>query len=277
MRARSIRSVLVVALVAAAAFPAEAQLGGMMRRAKEAAEKKTAEKDPRAPEPAASTRNPFADPAIVFITQDQLARFQKALQYEMDQRNALRKSLAPKSQEEYQACSQGVATSPEMMKMIQDMADSSSNASTEQMIKAQQKMYADMQAMLTKRCGPDPKQSQGAQFERLRQIENEASDVAMPPGYKAPPGDSPGSTSNARPFARAYGMLKERVPLFCGKLEEKAPMTPATITIGADKVTVVKFAGQGQEYVFRQDEVEAMTAGCGMVMKSMHALLDAQQ
>jgi hypothetical protein len=316
MRARLIRSLLVVALVTAAAFPVEAQLGGLMRRAKEAAEKKAGEKDPRAAEPAASTRNPFADPAIVFISQDQLARFEKGLQYEIDQRNALRKSLASagKSQEEYQACSQGAMTSPEMMKMIQDMADSSANASTEQMIKAQQKMYADMQATITKQCGPDPKQSQGARFERLRQIENEASDVAMPPGYTPPAGSQgragerpadyaafltgaqaspranvafsyrarpffPSLEARARaqaaksyPFARAYGMLKERIPVFCGK--DKKVSAPTTITVGTEKITIVKVQQGGMEYVYRQDEVDALNAGCARVMGLMNALFD---
>src|SRR5687767_2768830 len=88
MRATLIRNLVVLVGIIAAATPAEAQLGGMVRRAREAAEKKTTEKDPRAAEPAGSTGNPFADPAIVFITQDQLARFQKGLQFEINQRNA---------------------------------------------------------------------------------------------------------------------------------------------------------------------------------------------
>jgi hypothetical protein len=164
-----------------------------------------------------------------------------------------------------------------MMKMIQDMADSSANATTDQMIKAQQKMYADMQAMVTKTCGVDPAKTKNESFERMRLIEAEASDVAMPPGYQPPAdADSPAGGSKPRPFARGYGMLKERVPLFCGKLEEKAPMTPVTITIGPDRVTVVKFPGQGQEWVFRQDEVAALTGGCGMAMKSMNALFDVE-
>jgi hypothetical protein len=300
MRATLLGSVLVVVVTAAAATPAEAQLGGMIRRAKEAAEKKAA------PEPATTTANPFSDPAVVFITQDQLARFEKALQYEIDQRNALRKAAAgAKSQAEYQACAQGVAISPEMMKIVQDMADSSANGTTEQLIKAQQKMQTDMAAILAKRCGPDPQANQGSRFERLRQIEAEASDIAMPAGFTATSGaqgrleerttpygnvalsyrasrpyfpsfEARAQAASAHPFARHYGMLKERIPVFCAT--DKKMSAPTTITVGNQKMTIVKVrsAQGGLEYAFRQDEVDALNAGCASVMAKMNALFDTQ-
>jgi len=274
MRVTLLGLCLAVVAAMAATTPAEAQLGGLMRRAKEAAEKKAAEKDPRAPDPSASTQNPFADPAVVFITQDQLGRFEKALQYEIDQRNALRKSLAAATtQEEYQACNLSVGTSPEMMKMIQDMADSSANGTAEQIMKAQQKMYADMQAIVTKKCGPDPQQAQNSQVERLRQIEAEASDVAMPSGYTPPAGmETAGAAGKPRPFARPYGMLKERIPVFCAT--DKKMSAPTTITVGTEKMTVVRVQGQGQQYVYRQDEVDTLNAGCARVMALMNSLFD---
>jgi hypothetical protein len=258
------------------AAPVHAQLGGLMRKAKEAAEKKTAEKDPRAPEASSTTRNPFADPAIVFITQDQLGRFQKGLQHEVTERNAFRKQLAAvQTREQYQACSQGAMTSADTMKLIQDFADSSANLPADQMMKRQQQMYAEMGAMVEKKCGVDPQKIESSKVERLRQIEAEASDFAMPPGYKAPPQEA-GQETTARAFARAYGMLKERVPVFCGKLSEKAPLTPTTITVGTEKMSVVKIPGSGQDYVFRQDEATALTAGCGGVMALMNQVFDAQ-
>jgi hypothetical protein len=269
---------LVVVLTAAAATPAEAQLGGLMRRAKEAAEKKAAEKDPRAAEPAASTQNPFADPAVVFITQDQLARFEKALQFEIDKRNELRKAAASaKDPQEYQACTTSVAMSPESMKLIQDFADANADGPPEQLIKAQMKMSADMQALVTKSCGPDPRSLESGRFERLRQIEAEASDVAMPSGYTPPAGaqgrmEDSGQAANARPFARPYGMLKERVPVFCAT--DKKMSSPATITVGTDKMTVVRVQGAGQQYVFRQDEVDALNQGCASAMAKMNGLFD---
>ncbi len=319
MRARRLSALGVFLGVCAAisvATPVEAQFGGLMRKGKEALKEPV--KDPRTSEAAStSTSNPFADPAIVFITQDQLGRFQKGLQHEVTQRNALRKQLASlQTREQYQACTQGAAMSPETMKLIQDFADSSANLPADQMIKRQQQMFTEMAAMVEKKCGIDPQKVESSRAERLRQIEAEASDIAMPPGYKAPPqarleretvdwaamwndsaartpialnvhapksplfGEAPAAraqTVNARPFARAYGMLKERVPVFCGKLAEKAPLTPTTITVGTEKMSVVKIRGSGQDYVFRQDEADALTQGCSGVMALMNAIFDDVQ
>jgi hypothetical protein len=72
-------------------------------------------------------------------------------------------------------------------------------------------------------------------------------------------------------------MLKERAPVFCGKLAEKAPLTPVTITVGTEKMSVVKIPGSGQDYVFRQDEVEALTKGCTGVMALMNQIFDDAQ
>jgi hypothetical protein len=236
------------------------------------------------------------------------------------QRDALRKQLASlQTREQYQACQQGIGTSPELMKLIQDAADASANLPADQMIKRQQQMYADMAALMEKKCGVDPQKVESSRAERLRQIEAEASDIAMPPGYKAPPpearleretvdwaamwndsparapialnvrapksshfGEAPAAAARAqtvtvRPFARAYGMLKERIPVFCGKLAEKAKLTPTTITVGTEKMSVVKIPGAGQDYVYRQDEADALTQGCSGVMALMNAVFDAQQ
>jgi hypothetical protein len=298
MRRTLLKSLLVLVTVAWVT-PAEAQLGGMIRRAKEAAEKKAA------PEPATTTANPFADPAVVFISQDQLARFEKALQYEIDQRNALRASLASatRSKAEYQACAQSAAMSPEMMQKMQDWADEAAKLPPEKAMEAVTKMTSGQAAVVEKQCGPDPSKSEGSRFERLRQIEAEASDVAMPAGFKPASGargrmeehanpygnvafsyraprpyfpsfEARAQAANAHPFARHYGMLKERIPVFCAK--DKKMSAPTTITVGNEKMTIVKVraAQGGLEYVFRQDEVDALNAGCASVMTKMNALFD---
>jgi hypothetical protein len=304
---------LFLALVAASslATPAEAQLGGLMRRAREAVKEPTPEIGKKPGAPASSPApNPFADPAIVFITQDQLGRFDKALRYEVAQRAALRKTLASLStREEYQACSQGMAISPEAMQIIQDYADANANGTAEQMMKATQKMSTDLGALVTKKCGPDPTATASTRLERVRQIEAEASDIAMPPGWTPPPGyaaraiqtpsgrrsqvalsyratrfspyASAGSAARAQmpnphPFARAYAMLKERIPVFCAKLDTKAPLPTTPMAIGTETVPVVKIPGSGQDYVFRQDEASALTAGCAGVMAQLNSLFDNQ-
>jgi hypothetical protein len=287
--------------VACAAAPAEAQLGGMMRRAKEAAEKKAA------PEPATTTANPFADPSVVFITQDQLARFEKALQFEIDKRNEYRKSLGGlRTPQDYRSCSQGIATSPAAMKLVQDWADKSEKLTADQMMKASQQMQTDMAALIAKTCGPDPAGTTSGTFERMRQIEADASDIAMPAGFKPAAGargrmeerpnpygnvafsyraprdyfpsfEARAQAANAHPFARHYGMLKERIPVFCAK--DKKMSAPTTITVGNEKMTIVRVrsAQGGLEYAFRQDEVDALNAGCAGVMAKMNVLFDLDQ
>jgi hypothetical protein len=139
----------------------------------------------------------------------------------------------------------------------------------------------------------------------MRQIEAEASDVAMPPGFKAAAGaqgrmeertnaygnvafsyraprpyspsfEARAQAANAHPFARHYGMLKERIPVFCAK--DKKMSAPTTITVGTEKMTIVRVrsAQGGLEYAFRQDEVDALNAGCASVMAKMNVLFDIQ-
>jgi hypothetical protein len=320
MKAILVRLVLAVFAAMAVAMPADAQLGGLMRKAREAAKEATTEKDPTKSEPATSPGpNPFADPAIVFITQDQLGRFEKALRYEVAQRNELRKSLAAlKTPQEYQACTQEAAASPEFLEIMMALGNTDPNASQDQMMKATQKMQTDMAAMVTKRCGADPSQGASQRLERVKQIELEASDIAMPPGYKAPvaflerhvpagpaaqsndwygaarspvalsyrarrplfleaaPAAGAAQMPNPHPFARAYAMLKERIPVFCAKVEAKANLQPTQITIGTEKVSVVKIPGSGQDYVYRQDEASALTTGCASVMGQLNSLFDTQ-
>jgi hypothetical protein len=245
----------------------------------------------------------FADPAIVFITQDQLGRFQKGLQHEVTQRNALRKQLASlQTREQISGVFAGGCHVARIDEARAGLGRGERNLPVDQMMKRQQQMFTDMAAMVEKKCGMDPQKVESSRFERLRQIEAEASDIAMPPGYKAPPqarlerepvdwaamwndsaartpialnvhapkspmfGEAPAAAARAqaptaRPFARAYAMLKERVPVFCQRLSEKKPLTPTTITVGTEKVSVVKIPGSGQDYVFRQDEADALTQG----------------
>jgi hypothetical protein len=272
MRAARLLSTLGVFLgvyaLVSGAVPAEAQLGGLMRKAREAA--KEAPKDPRSSTPAAatSTQNPFADPAVVFITQEQLGRFDKALRFEIAKREELKKSLAGgKTPEEYNVCSTTVATSKEMQQIVMKWSESAANMPPDQMAKAGEKMQADVQALTTKHCGVDPNQANSGRADRIRAIENEASVVAMPPGWTPPAG-------TAAP--RAYAMFKERIPVFCAKVDAKAALTPTPVQIGGEKVLVVKIPGSGPEYVFRQDEAEALTRGCSGVMTLINSLFDTQ-
>ena len=173
----------------------------------------------------------------MFITQEQLGRFDKALRFEIAKREELKKSLAAgKTHDEYAACSTTVAMSNEMQQIIKKWSEMAANTPPDQMAKAGEKMQADVAALATKHCGVDPSEADRGRADRIRAIENEASVVAMPPGWTPPAGTQ---------GPRAYAMFKERIPVFCGKVEAKAALTPTPVQIGGEKVMVVKITGSG--------------------------------
>jgi len=289
-----------LAVIIASAMPVEAQLGGLIRRGADAAKKQA---EPKTEQPAATQSDPFADPAVVRITQDQARRFQQALQYEVDKRNELRAELKKaagnmKSPEEYTKCSQEYATSPEAMKLVQDMADKSADGSADALMKNMKAMQTEMEAGKTKRCGVDPRTTgtEAKIAERLRQIEGEASDVAMPPGWTpraalAPPGPNaplfaamglrtgslagvpeaaagraaqgPMIPVTAHPFLRAYAMLKERVPRFCESKQRNE----------SNNLIQVQGASAGNNYVFAKEEADALSGTCNPIMSLFNTIV----
>jgi hypothetical protein len=288
-----------LAVIIASAMPVEAQLGGLIRRGADAAKKQA---EPKTEQPAANQKDPFADPAVVRITQDQAARFQRALQYEVDKRNELRAELKKaasgmKSPAEYEKCAQEYGMSPEAMKLIQDMADKSADGSAEALMKNMTAMQTEMEAGKAKRCGADPRTS-GAEAkiaERLRQIEAEASDVAMPPGWtprtanvaraafdlngrptiaslsgiaevaagRAAQAPNPLGPMANHPFLRAYAMLKERVPRFCESKQRSE----------SNNLIQVKSDSGGLSYVFAKEEADALTPTCSPIMSLFNTIV----
>jgi hypothetical protein len=279
-----------LAVIIASAMPVEAQLGGLIRRGADAAKKQA---EPKTEQPAANQKDPFADPAVVRITQDQAARFQRALQYEVDKRNELRTELkkaasSVKSPAEYDKCIQEYATSPEVMKLIQDMADKSADGSAEALMKNMNAMQTEMEAGKLKRCGADPRTAgtEAKIAERLRQIEADASDVAMPPGWTpraagvarvafdtngrptiaslsgvaeiaaGRAAQGPMIPVTAHPFLRAYAMLKERVPRFCESKQRNE----------ANGLVQVQGTSAGNNYVFAKEEADALSGTCNPIM-----------
>lgn len=238
------RTLLLLGISTAFLGPAQAdaQLGGLIKRKAQEAIKGPAKEQPAKPPGTASSDDYDAKmkeiyakaPHVVPITTDQLVRFEKALKFEISERDALRKEKPPTTPEQYQTCSANTVVSPEIMKISDDFANATANASVEETLKAQQKMYEKMQAVITKRCGEDPKQWEIRRDARLAEVEGRASDIAMPPGWlpqstdsTAPPpsdqwgsdaGDSEKSIEAAgvpHPFLRAYSILKERIATFC--------------------------------------------------------------
>lgn len=285
---------LAGALMVASTF-VDAQFGGLIRRGTDALRgtETPPEPQPSAQQPESSQADPFANPDIVPITADQVERFNKALQYEIDKTEELIALLASqKSPEEYQQCAGTVLGSPEALQLIQDFADKSADLPVEQMLRNQQAMYAEQAAMVAKRCGTE-RWSVGKRTERLQEIEAEASDVAMPPGWQpkaaaalSPGGNplSPSAFGHPRvlasvrpsrrprfsalppaaqivnplnhPFVRAYAMLKERIPKFCVNWSEEQYRARTTRPSGVHQVPGESAAVW---YVYTEQETAAFT------------------
>jgi hypothetical protein len=295
---------LVFFLALGAAAPAEAQLGGLVRRAREAVKPPETPATPaEAPKPAASTvSNPFSSPDIVIIDDAQVARFQKALTYETAQRQEVRNMMAAaeKRVAGYKECTQTAGTSAEAMQIIQDWSEKISSMPTDEGAKAVPQMYGEVAAYVAKQCGEDPGQAARIRDERMRAIEGEASNIAMPPGWTPPPQQRAQAPFEAEtmlavgqrahgpmaaapaalaavqaptpyPFLRPYAMLKERIPVFCGAT---SPPPPTSLNTDAGPMTVVQIPGQGgQAYAYREQEVSALSRGCVAVMNLLTPLL----
>jgi hypothetical protein len=271
----------VVAVVLSAG-PAEAQIGGLLKKkAKEAAQApvKQAEAKQEADEAAARA---LADPDVVAITQDSTARFRKALGVEARLRGEFRTLLASvKTQEEYNACKGEIMMSPEGQKASMALLELGDKATPADMQKVMLKASADLDALAAKRCGGDPAQwNTGRRAERLQEIEGEASDAFAPPGGTAPDGEAveerragpsavviAGAPADAHPHRRKYTLMKERWIPFCSALADAAAQSDG-------KYKKIKGVGSGV-YVYSASEAEVMTANCAAVMDDLNTVIEA--
>lgn len=261
---------------------AHAQLGGLIKRkAKQAVTGQAKEQPADTVDNDARMKEIYAkNPNIVPITTDQLVRVEKALKFEISERDALRKEKPPKTQEEYQICSGNAVLSPEIMKISQDFADKNANASVDEMMKAQQKMQEQIQAAVLKRCGEDPKEWAIRRDARLAEVEARASDIAMPEGWvprstglRVPmpavqwgsdAGDSEEKVATIQmphPFLIAYANLKERIAAFCLIIGSD----DANVQLGRSGVGVaVPQVGQKGRLItiYSNDEAKALSTRC---------------
>ena len=280
---------------------ADAQLGDLIKR-----KAKEAIKGPEKEQPAATASSEdinakmkeiyATDRNVVPITTDQLVRVEKALKFEISERDAIRKEKPPKAPEEYQACSGTAVTSAEVMKLTDDFAKANANATVDEMLKAQQKMGEQMQAILAKRCGEDPKQWEIKRDARLAEVEGRASDIAMPPGWLPPPstgsnaptpssrwgsdaGDAAGDREERieaagvpHPFLRAYAGLKERIPPFCFTLGDDWKVQAGTSGVGV-KVPHPDTGKDKSVHLYSSDEAQAMAPRCAAIMPLLRIVM----
>lgn len=294
-RTRTTFTLIGAALALAMAGPADAQIGGLIRKAKAAVDGPAKKDDAKAPSDAAALAA-LSAPHVVPITDDVLQRFEKGLTLEVELRAEFTKFLAGmKTPEEHRACQGSMMTTPAAQKIMMQLGELPENPTDEQMKKAMAKQQADLLALSERTCGLDPSTwHDGKRAERLREIEGKASDVAAPPGYVTPTGSAPptdaepgiepdggedaGATVTAayrwphtfqqpHPYLRAYSMLKERIPPFCIKLQASA----GGMTIGTNAIVSVNGSGK-VFYVYSDEEAKAMTQRCPTLMQLLTSL-----
>jgi hypothetical protein len=259
-------------LLATPSMPAEAQgVRGLIKK-KVAEAVKPAEQAKAEEMPAALQQS-----NVVPISDVSLEHFKRGLEVEIAERAALTKFLASiKTREQYQACSSGVAMSPEGQKIVMSMGDMPENATAEQMQAAMTKMNERITALVVKTCGEDPQQYAGKwRVDRLREIEAKAAAAAGPASGSdegswsslAPTGPDGGSAELTTSLAivdfagmtrEQYALLKERAISFCQAIKNGwvPPNTP-----------IVKMPGAGMGvWVFTQDEVQALLKQCETLM-----------
>jgi hypothetical protein len=279
-------ALLSIALAALAPRPttAVAQVGGLIKKAKEAV------KPPKKEEPAAAApmKDIYADPSVVPITIDQLVRFEKALKYEVSERTAILNEKPPaKTDAEFQACSGNTAMSPQAQKIAAGWAKANENATPEQLVKSSEKMQADMVALVVKLCGEDPSTWQSKHDERLREIPGKASDIAMPDGWlpRKSGDDGPAGHSGSwgpwvgdnndeawfeaaqqpHPFLRAYAVLKERLVPFCVAVDAGMIVVNAG-TVGSGVGFKAPEVGGAGIYIYTNAEARDAAPKCPSLM-----------
>jgi hypothetical protein len=268
---------LGVLLVAWPSGPAEAQIGGLLKKkAKEAAQAPVKQEEAKQQADDAAARA-LASPDVVPITKESTARFRKALRVEAQLRGEFVTFLASlKTQEQYAACKSEVMMSPEGQKASMGMLALGDKATPAEMQKAMLKANADVEALTTRQCGGDPSQwTQGRRVDRLREIEGEASDAFAPPRTEPSPGGSPDARrsgpsapsadeaqADAHPNRRQYAITKERWIPFCN-----ASSTAQTAKANG-KYATVKGEGSGV-YVYASDEAAFMASSCADVMSDI--------
>lgn len=242
--------------------------------------KKKAEDAVKGPEAAKAEEMPgvLKDPDVIPINLETMGYVKRGLNLEIAERASLAKFLASiKTREQYQACSSGVAMTPEAQKVAMRIGELPENATQAQMQAAIAKMNVDMNALVLKACGEDPSKYAGNwRAERLREIEEKAAAAAGPASGNdvedatlQAPSELEGETTMIGPHLvvapeaagmtpRQYAIYKERLAAFCAAIKNgwKPPSTP-----------IVKMPGTGNGvWYFTQDEVQDMLKKCEEMM-----------
>ena len=240
------RTLLVVAVLATSAVPAQAGFGAMLKQKA----MKAVKGDKKAAAQNGDTGPVTKSGMTPEVTAARLDQFKKGMQVEVAERERVTKLFASmKSNEEYQKCSQQVAGSEDFQKILMNLGKVGEHPTQEEMAKATTKMQEDMAALTEKKCGPDP-----GKYSKPQMI-----------------GDAIGKGSDAAGLGddMAYAGWKEWVQIFCEYVAEVEKQ-------GADgKEQIEKMKREGIRimstasnknakfyYVYTADEVKLLLECC---------------
>jgi hypothetical protein len=202
------------------------------------------------------------------LTDVTLTAFKKGLTVERDHRQATVKFLATlKTTEQYKACEQSLAASPEMQKIVMSMGDLPDNATQEQIQKLSEKMSADMQKLLLSKCGEDP----GKYHNSWRRSQMEAAEAAGVKAFSAALGSASGGGGPFLSFEEQpddnyfYRLLKEWTPPFCNLSKEAQQAA-------AEKGVSVPGQGQGIAFAYTAMEARLLMRQCEELMVLLSVL-----
>lgn len=230
---------VVALLIALAPVPATAQLGKLVKKAKQAAGIEKVDSSAAAATGTTAAAKPIRVRDEDRITETSLAKFERSLALEKKFLEDEAKALATvKTKDQYAGCQQSSMLSGEGKKAYDlYMADvAKAGESTEAMIKASQTFTDRTQAILLAKCGIDPV----AARDRKASIAFNAERHAAEQGGLG---------------AKGYAMMKERVIPFCAATAEQR---------GGGDVRL-SGSGSGIYFVYHQSEADLLAPKCAAI------------
>jgi hypothetical protein len=180
------------------------------------------------------------------VTPESLAKFKAAMAIEQAEREKAVKILAAyKSEDDYNKCRFEVMQSPEGMKIAERMSNIGDKATPAEMQKAMVQVSADLETLITAKCGPNRSEYETRRSELMRGALAKGSDAFMKDD-------------------NAYFVWKEWVMEFCKYVAglKQEPGADAKIAKIKDEGLRIPGTGQGIYYLYTATEANELLERC---------------